>query len=172
MSKGVRPRVDRRSGPVKFVKLMRILFLLLTIVIVPVVMILTALACNVKGVPCVILSVIVAALVVFWLTVYGFYAMRVSMGTVLGTEITDKVVHLHTKRKIFTYDVKMGCVAVKVRGNRYVCTFETQDSRDKFTFYRHAPFSKFSDRQFSEDDIAAFCPGFEGGDYSVLRGDR
>lgn len=172
MSKKGKQRADLRSGSVKFVKLMKILFLLLTIVIVPVVMIMTALACNVKGLPCVILSVSVAVLVVFWLTVYGFYALRVSMGTVLGTEITAKVVHLHTNRKIFTYDVKMGCVAVKVRKNRFVCTFETQDSRDKFTFYRHAPFSKYSDGQFSADDVAAFCPEFEGEDFTRQRGDR
>ncbi len=161
-----------RGGPMKYAQIMKALFILLSILILPAAMVLTAVACNLEGIPRIVYSVVVAAAVLLWLTAYGFYALRVSMGTVLGIECTDKVVHLHTKRKIFTYDVRMGCVAVRVKGNRYICTFETQDSRDKFTFYRHAPFSKYSDAQFTEDDILSFCPAFEGEDYAKERGAR
>lgn len=99
---------------------------------------------------------LLVCVIVFSLFVYGFYALHVSMGTVLGIEVTDKVVHLITKRKTFTYDVKRGCVALKVKKNCYIGIFETQDSRDKFLFYRHAPFSKYSDEQFTEEDILQF----------------
>lgn len=161
-----------RSGSVKYVRTVKIMLIVFTVAVFPTLMVLTALACNIGGTPRAVYSVIVAALAVVWFTVYGFYAMRVSMGTVTGLETTDKVVHLHTKRKTFTYDVKAGCVAVKVKGNRYLCTFETQDSRDKFIFYRHAPFSKYTDGQFSEEDICAFCPAFAGEDYAKQRGNR
>ena len=85
-----------------------------------------------------------------------FFISPAMLGTVLGIETTDKVVHLHTARKTYTYDVNMGCVSVREYSNRFVAVFETQDSRDSFTFYKRAPFSSFSDGQFSSDDIARF----------------
>lgn len=158
-----------RSGPAKYASRAKFLLILLSIAVFPAIMILTALACNVKGAACAVYSVVVALLALSWLIVYGVYSFRVSMGTVIGIEVTAKVVHLYTKRKTFTYDAHMGCVAVKVKRNRYVCTFETQDSRDSFLFYRHAPFSKYSDEQFTEEDIVSFCPAFEGEDYAARR---
>ncbi len=173
MSRRDKDRSYMRSGPGKYVSVSGILLIILSVAVFPVVMVLTAVACNLDDtLPRVIYSIVISVLALGWLTVYGFYTMRVSLGTVLGLEMNDRVVYLHTKRKIFTYDVKMGCVAVKVKGNKFICTFETQDSRDKFIFYRHAPFSKYSDKQFTEDDISAFCPAFEGEDYAKERGTR
>ena len=160
-------RGKSRRGPEKYVSVVKIALIIFSIAVFPVIMVLTAVACNLEDtLPRVVYSIVIAVLALGWLIAYGFYAMRVSMGTVLEVETNEKVVYLYTKRKVFTYDVKMGCVAVKVKGNRYICTFETQDSRDKFTFYRHAPFSKYSDAQFSDDDISSFCPAFEGEDYA------
>lgn len=161
-----------RSGPRKYVSIARTALVVLSVLVFPVVMTLTAVACNVEGLPQIVYSCVVAALALGWLVAYGTYAMRVSMGTVIGLETTGKVVHLYTRRKTFTYDARMGCVAVKVKSNRYICTFETQDSRDKFTFYRRAPFSGFTETQFTEDDILSFCPAFDGEDYQAERGMR
>lgn len=159
-----------RSGAEKYVRTVKYLLVALSVALFPVLMVLTAVACNVTGLPRVVYSVVVAVAAAAWAVVYGAYCMRVSMGTVLGLETTEKVVHLYTKRKTFTYDVKMGCVAVEVKKNRFICTFETQDSRDKFIFYRHAPFSKYSDGQFTEEDVCSFCPAFGGEDYRKQRG--
>lgn len=158
-----------RSGSVKFVSVMKLLLVLVSIAVLPAVMVLTAVACNVTGLPRAVYSVVIAVLAAGWLALYGAYALQVSMGTVIGLETTAKVVHLYTKRKTFTYDIRMGCVAVKVKGSRYLCTFETQDSRDKFTFYKHAPFSKYTDGQFTEEDIRSFCPAFDGEDFEMRR---
>ncbi len=98
---------------------------------------------------------------VVYLTVYAFYALRISMGTVYGTEITDKVVHLQTKRKVFTYDVKSGCVGVKVKKSKFIATFQTQDSRDKFVFPRRFVFFGNGEEQFSEDEIRSFYPDLD-----------
>lgn len=153
-----------RSGSVKYVKLMGRLFLCWSIVLLPTLMIFLVLAFNTKGTECVLYSIGSALLALAFFVSYGFYTFRVTLGTVIGLEQTDKVVHLHTKRKTFTYDAHMGCVEVKVKRNRYVCVFETQDSRDSFLFYRHAPFSKYSDGQYTDRDIAGFCPAFDGED--------
>lgn len=153
-----------RSGPVKYVARMKQIFIILSVLILPASMVICALAFNTKGIPQIVYACATAGLLLFFFVMYGFYAMRVSMGTVLGIETTDLVVHLTTKRKVFTYDVKSGCVAVKVKKNRFICTFETQDSRDKFIFYRHAPLSRYSDGQFTEEDVERFCPAFAGED--------
>ena len=63
---------------------------------------------------------IAPALLLLWLVVYGLYAMRVSLGTVIGIEITKQVVHLKTKRKTYTYDVQNGCENIQVKGNKFV----------------------------------------------------
>ena len=46
--------------------------------------------------------------VIAYLAVYAVYALRVSMGTVIGLEVTNDVVHVKTKRAVYTYDVKSG----------------------------------------------------------------
>lgn len=102
--------------------------------------------------------IISPVLAVGYLTLYGFYAMYISMGTVIGFETTDKVVYVRTKRRTYTYDVKRGCKAVKVTKKKFVCTFETQDSRDKFTFLRRVMFAKSYEDQFTLEEIASFYP--------------
>ena len=53
----------------------------------------------------------------------------------------------------------MGCVGVREYKNRCVAVFGTQDSRDSFIFYKHAPLSSYSDGQFTLSDIARFASG-------------
>ena len=93
---------------------------------------------------------------VAYLALYGWYALRVSMGTVIGTEVTDTVVHVKTKRAVYTYDVKSGCIAVRQKKNCWIATFRTQTSQDSFIFYRRAPFSRPYETAFTQEDIDAF----------------
>lgn len=144
----------------KFVKLARKLFIILSCVALPALMVCLVFAFS----GAMAFYIITPVLFVAYLVLYGVYAMCFSMGVVIGLEVTDKVVHLKTKRKTFTYDVRMGCVEMKVHRNRFVGTFQTQDSRDKFTFYRRLPFGKYYEEQFTVQDIAAFYPDV----YSLL----
>ena len=100
--------------------------------------------------------IVTPAVLIAYLAVYGWYALHVSMGTVIGLEVTDEVVHVKTKRKIFTYDAKRGCIAVRRKKRCVVATFRTQDSQDCFVFYTRAPFSKPYEGAFTEEDIALF----------------
>ncbi len=101
---------------------------------------------------------VLPAVIVVYLVVYGYYAMYVSMGTVIALEVTDQVVHLTTKRKIFTYDVQGGCIGVKAKNGKYVATFRTHDSQDSFIFYTHVPFSRHYEAAFDKEDLRAFYP--------------
>ena len=152
---------NARTGPMKFVRLMKKLFILASCVLWPALMVLVALAIGLEGAPRVVYGIAAGIVLILFFVIYGFYAMHVSMGTVLAVDTTDKVVHLTTKRSVFTYDVHRGCVAVVAKHRRFVCTFETQNSRDKFVFYTRAPFSKYSDSQFTEADIRRFYPAFD-----------
>ena len=145
-----------KDGIVHYVKTVKKLFLIFSLIAIPAFMVSLVFAFG-KVVP---FYFIAPAIAVVYLIIYGFYAMRVSMGTVTGIEVTDKVVHLHTRRKTFTYDVKAGCVEVKTYKNRYVGTFQTQNSRDKFIFYRRALFSKSYMEQFTAEEIRSFFPSF------------
>ncbi len=147
-----------KAGPDKYVRLMKKLFVVFSVIVIPLFMVLLVFACNTTGTAQIIFIIVTVLFGVGYLSVYGFYEMHVSMGTALGVEIATKVVHIVTKRKTFTYDLRMGCIDMKVKKNRYIGTFETQDSRDKFIFYRHAPFTKYSDTQFTEKDIRQFYP--------------
>lgn len=145
------------SGPLRYVKIMKKAFRIFAVFAIPAFMVFLVFALSGAAA----FWIITPVFGVLFFVVYGLYAMRVSMGVVIGMELTDRVVHLKTNRKVFTYDVHRGCVAVKICGNRYICRFRTQDSSDSFIFYRRAPFSKFSDTQFSEADIRAFFPRFD-----------
>lgn len=156
-----KPVQDIRSGSAKYVKIMGILISAVGIVILPALMITLVFAVQAEGSERVIFAFSGAAMAIGFLVLYGLFSLNVWMGTVIGLRTTDQVVYLTTKRRVFTYDVRMGCVAVVKKGKRFVCTFETQNSRDKFIFFLHAPFSKYSDRQFTEEDIRSFCPNFD-----------
>lgn len=149
-----------RTGPNRFVKRMKRLFLVLSIVLIPVIMIVFVLAVNSAGGARIGFFAGGAAALILYLALYCVYAMKVSMSTVLALETTDKVVYITTKRGTYTYDVLMGCVGAVKKGKKVVCTFETMDSRDSFVFYLHAPLSKYSDGQFTEKDIRSFYPRF------------
>ncbi len=146
----------RREKPaiLNYVKIWKKFFVLFSIVAIPALMVCLVFA-FMKAMA---FWIITPAIFVVYLTVYGFYALRISMGAAIGFETTDKVVHVITKRKTYTYDVKRGCVGVKATKRRFVCTFETQDSTDKFTFYRRVMFAKRYEEQFTPEEIASFYP--------------
>lgn len=142
---------------VRYVRLVKKLFIAVSCIFLPAIMVCLVFAFS----GAMAFWIITPALLVAYLVLYGFYAMRVSMGTAVGIEVTGEVVHVKTPRKTFTYDVKRGCVAVSVKSNRYVCTFQTIDSRDSFLFYRRPPFSKPYEQAFTDEEIASFYPAFD-----------
>lgn len=146
----------RREKPavLNFVKIWKKLFILFSIVAIPGIMVCLVFA-FMKAMA---FWIIAPAAILIYLTVYAVYALHISMGAAIGFEATDKVVHVITKRKTYTYDVKRGCVDVKVTKRKFVCTFETQNSRDKFTFYRRVMFAKRYEEQFTPEEIASFYP--------------
>ncbi len=105
--------------------------------------------------------IIGGASVIALFSVYGWYQIFFSMGTVTNFEMTKEVVHIHTRRKTFTYDAVGGCVGVKETPRKYICTFATQDSEDKFTFYKKVPFMKPYEACFTEEEILRFYPDFQ-----------
>ena len=143
-----------KEGIVKYVKIIKRLYVIFTIIILLAVMISAVFAFNKFAA----FYIITPVLIVLWLTVYGLYALRVSMGTVLGVEVTKEFIYLKTKRKTYTYDREKGCEEIKYKGNKFIGTFVTERSRDKFVFYRRVLFSKYQDEQFTVEDIAAFYP--------------
>ncbi len=143
-----------KAGVVKYVRIMKKLFVIFSVIAVPAIMVCFVFMFSRYAA----FYFISPALIVFYLIVYGLYAMRVSMGAVLEVHVTKEVVHIRTKRKTFTYDAQNGCVDMKVYKNKFVGTFQTQNSRDKFTFYRRVLFSKYSEEQFTERDIEHFYP--------------
>ena len=147
-----------KQGIVKYAKIMKRLFVVMSIVVLPLFML--CLVYAFMGFAA--FWIITPVLGVGYLTAYGFYAMRLSMGTVTGIEVTDKVVHVKTPRKTFTYDVRMGCIAVRVKKNKFICTFRTEDSKDTFLFYRRVLFSPYYQEQFTKEEVAQFYPKLEG----------
>lgn len=143
-----------KSGIVKYVSVVRKMFILLSCIVLPAVMVMLVLA--VSGYT--MFAYLAPALLIVYFFLYGCYALRVSMGTVTGVEITKEVIHLYTKRKVFTYDAESGCVELKTYKNKFVGTFEGQGSRDKFIFYRRVLFSKYSEEQFTLAEIRNFYP--------------
>lgn len=107
--------------------------------------------------------------IVAFLVVYGFYAVKFSLDVVLGVEMGAQTMLIKTKRKTFTYGLG-DCVSVKEYDKKYVCTFQTQDSSDRFTFLKRAPFSKPYEEGFTEEDIQKIYPQFaeeEGADHNI-----
>ena len=139
-----------------YVRRMKKLFVIFSFVMIPAVMISLIFAFN--GVFA--FYIVAPVLAVAYLVAYGFYAMRVSMSVVIAVEMTDVVVHLKTKRKTFTYDAKMGCVAMKAKKGKYIGTFRTQNSEDKFIFLRRVPFTKRYEVAFSPEDMRLLFPAF------------
>ncbi len=151
-----------KKPAVKYVSIMKRLLVVFNVIAVPAFMVLLVFAFSFSP----YYAFGAAAVAVSILVVYGFYAMRVSMGVVLEAEVTPEVIHLKTKRKTFTYDAQRGCVAVKTYKNRYVGTFRTQDSEDKFTFYRYAPFTGYREEVFTEAEMREIFPPLGDSDVS------
>lgn len=146
-----------KEGVVKYVKIVKRLFIAFSVVALPALMVSLVFALN--GIwACYIVAPVI---LLVWLVVYALYAMYVSMGAVLGVEIAGGSVNVKTKRKSFTYDVDGGCIDVKVKKNSFVCTFRNRNSQDKFIFYRRVLFSKYSEEQFTSDDIRPFYPAID-----------
>ena len=146
-----------KEGILKYVKIIKRLFIAFTVIMVLAIMVSFVFAFN----KVFAFYFIAPALLLAWLVVYGLYAMRVSMGTVIGIEVTKEVVHVKTKRKTFTYDLQRGCEKIVVKGNKFIGTFASQKNRDKFIFYRRVLFSKYQEEQFTKEDIALFYPKIE-----------
>lgn len=146
-----------KEGILKYVNLVRKLYIAFTVIDLLALMVSAVFAFN----RVFAFYFIAPALLLLWLVVYGLYSMRVSMGTVIGVEITKEVVHLKTKRKTYTYDLEKGCENIKVKGNKFIGTFATDRTRDKFIFYRRVLFSKYHEEQFTVADIACFYPEIE-----------
>lgn len=149
--------MTEKQGVVKYVGIMKKLFVIFSCIALPIFMVSLVFAFA----RYIAFFIIAPAILILYFVVYGFYAMRVSMGTVIGIEITDKVVHLKTKRKTFTYDVKSGCVSMTPKKNYFVGTFRTQDSQDRFLFYRHVPFTKYYEEQFTFAEMQRLYPALE-----------
>ena len=146
-----------KEGIQKFVKIIKRLFIVYSIVVLFATMVCGVFAFN----KVFAFYFVTPVLIVAWLVVYGLYAMRVSMGTVIGIEVTNEVVHLKTKRKTYTYDREHGCEKIKIKGNKFIGTFSTQKSRDSFIFYRRVLFTSYHEEQFTVEDIARFYPKIE-----------
>ncbi len=146
-------RIDK-PAVLRFVNICRKLFLTFSCVAIPTTMVLLVFA----FLGYVAFWFIAPAVFVVYLVVYGFYALCISMGTAIGFEIAGKVLYVRTRRKTYTYDAGMGCTKIKVSKRKFVCTFETQDSSDKFTFPRRVLFAKSYEEQFTPDEIALFFP--------------
>jgi hypothetical protein len=143
-----------KTGIRKYVTVLRNLFIAFSIVVIPAFLACLSLAfCRFAA-----FYILAPAVGISYFVVYGLYAMRVSMGTVIAVETTDRVVHLRTRRKTFTYDLNGGCVAVSVYKNRFVCTFESENARDRFVFYRYVPFTPRYEEQFTAEEIGLFYP--------------
>lgn len=147
-----------KSGVIKYVGIVKKIFVAFSIVVLPAFMVFLVLAVNgATG-----FMIVAPIVLVVYLAVYAVYALKFSMGLAVGYQTTNEVVHIKTKRKVYTYDVKAGCTAVKATPRKFVCTFETQDSRDTFVFLRRAPFSPYSEEQFTADDLRKFFPAIDG----------
>ncbi len=146
--------MHEKAGILKYVKIVKKIFLAVSFVCLPAAMVLLVFACM-GNIVCIVLA---AVLILGYLVLYGTYALRVSMGTVIGIDVHEKTVNLRTKRKTWTYDRRRGCVAMRVKKNKFIATFQTQDSRDSFIFYRRVLFSKYSEEQFTADEMRLFYP--------------
>jgi len=146
-----------KEGIVRYVKIIKRLFIAFSAVAIPALMVSLVFAFS----KFFAFYFIAPAILLVWLVVYGVYAMRVSMGTVIGVEIAGGSVNLKTKRKTFTYDLENGCIRMKVSARAFVGTFVNQNSQDKFIFYRRVLFSRYGDEQFTADDLRPLCANID-----------
>lgn len=150
--------MNEKEGIVRYVRIIKKLFALFSVVMIPLFFVSLTFAIMRYAAFWIITPVLGAA----YFVVYGFYAMRVTLGTVIGVERTPELIYVKTVRKTFTYDAKSGCVAVKRKGKKFVATFRTQDAQDSFLFYNRVPFTPYHEKQFTEEEMALICPQIDG----------
>lgn len=143
-----------KSSVANYVRLVKKIFVIFSCVMIPAIMVFLILAFN----RFVAFYVLAPVAIVAYLAVYAVYALRVSMGIVIAVEKTDLVVHIRTKRKTFTYDANMGCVALKEKNGKFIGTFRTQDSEDKFIFLKHVPFTRRYETAFTREEMRLLFP--------------
>ena len=148
--------MNEKAGIVRYVNIIKKLFVAFSVVMLPVFCICLFYAVQ----RYVAFWIITPALVVVYFVVYGVYAMRVSMGTVTAIQIVGSSVRVYTKRKMFLYDLSDGEISVKEKPNKFIVTFRTSDTQDSFLFYRRVAFTPYHEEQFTKNDILSI--------YSVL----
>lgn len=151
-----------KEGIVRYVKICKKIFQIFSLVAIPALMVFLVFALNAEGMAKTLFICLAAGTAALWFIAYGFYAMRISLGAVTEVSYNDKVVYLKTPRKTYTYDVLESCVDMKVYKNKFVGTFETQNSRDKFIFYRKTLFSRLGEGCFTANDLRPFYPLIDG----------
>lgn len=149
--------MKEQPAVVRYVRLMKKCFVILSCIVIPAIMVCAVFAfAGYIG-----FWIVTPAVLIVYLAVYAWYALHVSIGTVIGLEVTSEVIHVKTKRGTYTYDVKTGCAGVRRKKHRLIATFRTQTSQDSFTFYLRAPFSKPYEEAFTERDLVPFWNGEE-----------
>ncbi len=147
-----------KPGVERFIKIVKRIFIGVSCVWIPGVMV--CLVYAFEG--AMAFWIISPAVIIAYLAMYIFYALHYSMSAVIGYELTPEVIHIKTKRKTYTYDRENGCIGAEAHKNKYVCTFATQDSVDKYIFYLRVPFSKAYEEQFTEEEILKIYPKLHG----------
>ncbi len=148
--------MNEKEGVVRYVRTVRKLFLAFSIIVIPLFFVCVTFAIARYAA----FWIITPVLGIAYFTVYGVYVMRVSLGTVIGVQLTQEVIHVRTLRKTYTYDRQSGCVSVKRKGKKFVATFRTQDSEDKFLFYNRVLFSPYREEQFTAEEMSFIYPAF------------
>ena len=141
--------MHEKEGVVKYVNIVKRLFMAFSIVMIPFFLFCLFLAVR----PYAAFWIITPAVAVLYFVVYGFYAMRVSMGTALGFQIVGSTVRVQTKRKTFIYDLSDGEIFVKESSRKYIVTFRADGAQDSFIFYRRVAFTPYHEEQFTKEDI-------------------
>lgn len=148
--------MNEKEGIVRYVRTVRKLFIALSVVVIPLFFVCLTFAIARYAA----FWIITPVLGIAYFVLYGVYVMRVSLGTVIGVQLTQEVIHVRTLRKTYTYDRQAGCVSVKKKGKKFVATFRTQDSEDSFLFYNRVLFSPYHEEQFTADEMSLIYPAF------------
>ena len=100
--------MKEQPAVVRYVRLMKKWVVILSCLVIPAIMVCAVFAfAGYIG-----FWIVTPAVLIVYLAVYAWYALHVSMGTVIGLEVTSEVIHVKTKRGTYTYDVKTGCAGV------------------------------------------------------------
>lgn len=149
--------MNEKAGIVRYVRTVKKLFIAFSAVSIP--LFFVSLTFAVAGYTAFFL--IAPALGILYFALYAVYALRVSMGTVIGVELTEDTIRLKTPRKTFSYDARSGCIGVKKKGKKFIATFCTANSKDSFIFYNRVLFSPYGEEQFTIKEMTVIYPRLE-----------